>query len=364
MKKYNNHVFESVIINNDMEEIASKIMHLERLDNNSFLITGACGMLARYFVMFLIYLNEAYNYNIKIFCLVRNKSKAISMYKEFYNKEYFIIMEDDLLHPLSCNREINYVIHAASLASPQYYSTIPVDVMLPNSIGIYNLLEFIKEKHIKSMLFFSSCDIYGNLDSTNVTEDTPTSNLEIFDPRSTYSVSKIFGETLCKSYVNQYNIDVKIARIAHTYTPLVDIKNDSRVFSFFIKCISENKDIILYSDGKAKRPFCYITDAISAYITILLDGKLGEAYNVGNFQEYKSILEIAKIILSNSKNKKLNIKYVNRNSNDSYIAKKRENFINFSDQKLRDIGWGNFNLVKAEDGFSRVCKYVLNYKEY
>jgi|GEM_PF-4610561 len=58
MKKYNNHVFESVIINNDMEEIASKIMHLERLDNSSFLITGACGMLARYFVMFLIYLNE------------------------------------------------------------------------------------------------------------------------------------------------------------------------------------------------------------------------------------------------------------------------------------------------------------------
>ena len=61
--------------------------------------------------------------------------------------------------------------------------------------------------------------------------------------------------------------------------------DDGRVFADFVADIVAGRDIILTSDGSARRPFCYLSDATIAYFTVLLRGADGEAYNVGAEEE-------------------------------------------------------------------------------
>ena len=88
-----------------------------------------------------------------------------------------------------------------------------------------------------------------------------------------------------------------MARIGHTYGPTMDFKSDPRVFASFLKCAIESQDIVMQSNGKAKRPFCYLADAVFAYMLILLKGKEGEAYNVCNTEQFFSVKELADIVV-------------------------------------------------------------------
>ena len=105
----------------------------------------------------------------------------------------------------------------------------------------------------------------------------------------------IITKNMCFSFYKQFNLPIKIIRIGHTYGPGINL-NDGRVFSDFIKNILDNKDLVIKSDGEAKRAFCYITDAINAFFLVLFNGKSGEAYNMSNNDYFVSIKELAEIL--------------------------------------------------------------------
>ena len=83
-------------------------------------------------------------------------------------------------------------------------------------------------------------------------------------------------------------------RLSHTYGPGMEL-NDGRVFADFVANIVEGRDIVLKSDGSARRPFCYLADATVAYFRVLLLGGGGEAYNVGSGMQC-SVLELAETL--------------------------------------------------------------------
>ena len=112
------------------------ISNSEELFNSSIFVSGSYGMLASFFVFYLINLNEEYNANIKILCQGRSHEKMAARFGEYLNKEYFIEINDDICSELNISYDIDYIVHAASLASSQYYNTRPVDVLMPNSMGI------------------------------------------------------------------------------------------------------------------------------------------------------------------------------------------------------------------------------------
>lgn len=140
------------------------------------------------------------------------------------------MISNDLNKSIEIDVDIDYIIHAASLASPQYYSRCPVDVLLPNTIGTNNLLKLAVQKKTESFLLFSSVDVYGSIEKDGLFDENDLGTLNTPDIHNCYSESKRMAEMMRKAYQVQYDVPVKIARIAHTYAPTMDIENDPRVF--------------------------------------------------------------------------------------------------------------------------------------
>ena len=148
------------ILQKDMEDIFSRNNSWERLEKSTVLLTGAYGMLASYIVHFLLYVRTVKNINVKLIAVVRNKDKFVQRFGHAEGFDSIEIIQNDLSEPIEIEEDVDYIIHAASLASPQYYSVCPVDVLKPNTIGNYHLLELATTKKVKSYLLFSSCDVY------------------------------------------------------------------------------------------------------------------------------------------------------------------------------------------------------------
>ena len=342
---------DNKIINDDLKNISGNI-HWIKLKNKSIFITGAYGMLASYFVYELIYLNEIFNANITIITAVRNEEKLKNRFGEFVDKDYFEIYSKDINELIDYEENVDFIVHAASLASPQFYSTVPVDVLKPNSIGTYNLLEFAKEKQVKGFLFFSTGDVYGVVKNKKYLVESDCGLIDTLDIHSCYGESKRMGEVMCKAWNHQFNVPTRIVRIFHTYSPTMDVYNDPRVFASFTKDILNNNDIQMKSEGLAKRSFCYISDATVAFFKILLEGEDAEAYNVCNTNQFISILELAEIMVSIFPEKGLQVKKVKRDKNDSYLENKINNEIIPCNEKLKNLGWTP--KVTCKEGFKRV----------
>ena len=152
----------SQIIKEDIKEIASADISYEKFSGKTVLITGANGFLPSYFVRLFIYLNDnKLDEKVTILALVRNKEKALKKFSNFLQRKDLILVIQDVNKKINYEGDIDYIIHAASQASPKYYGIDPVGTILPNVIGTYNLLELAKTKSTKKFLYISSSEVYG-----------------------------------------------------------------------------------------------------------------------------------------------------------------------------------------------------------
>lgn len=351
---------QNKVIFYDMKEIASRNDYVW-LEGKNIFISGAYGMLASYIVYFFIYLNEnVLNNKIGIYAQGRNLSKMQKRFGIFCDKEYFYIIADDICCEINISNKMDYIIHAASLASPQYYATNPVDVINPNVLGTSNLLKMAKEHKTSGFLFFSSGEVYGKIeDLQHDCTEHDYGYLDIMNVRSCYAESKRLGETLCKSYFVQYGVPATVVRIAHTYGPTMDIYNDERVFSEFVKNIVNDENIVMKSDGLSERYFCYLTDAVDAFLRILKNGNRGEAYNMCNNTASISIRELAELLVELFREKNLKIIVENRAKSSNYMESPVVKHPALNTEKLEELGWSP--LISIQDGFRRtVNSFIKN----
>ena len=352
----------SSVVKEDMENIYRQNIDWGELGGKNILITGATGMLASYLTYFLIYLNEVKNADIKIYSLVRDSEKFRKVFGKYVNRKYFFLVEQDITERVILEDDIDFVIHAAGVANPRLYKTNPVEVAASNVVGTYNLLNWVKSQQMKRhrdirVLYFSSGDVYGKMPDGigDITENT-MGCMDPLDEHSCYGESKRMSETFCSAFCREYHIPVMIARIGHTYAPTMDIENDPRVFASFMKCVLDGKDINMFSDGSAQRPFCYIADAIVAYMLILLRGEPGEAYNVCNTKEFLSISELAQIMVSLRPELDLKAVRKERSQTDGYLAIKINDANKPVEKKLQKLGWQCQYDTKS--GFTQVLRYL------
>jgi UDP-glucuronate decarboxylase len=267
-------------------------------EGKTVLISGANGFLPAYMVETLLYLNETRHHTpTKVIGLVRNIDKAKARFAAYQNRSDLQFLVQDVCDPVKIDLPMDYIIHAASQASPKYYGIDPVGTLSANVLGTFNLLNLAKEKKVKGFLFFSSGEVYGQVPSS----DKPIGETDfgVLDPaavRSCYGESKRMGETMCVAWAHQFSIPTKMVRPVHTYGPGMSF-DDGRVFADFVANVVQNQNIVMKSDGRAIRAFCYLADATKAYFTVLLRGKIGEAYNVGNANAELSVLELAEMLV-------------------------------------------------------------------
>jgi nucleoside-diphosphate-sugar epimerase len=321
--------------------------------NSTILITGANGFLPAYLVYFFQYLNYTNpNYKIKVIGLVRNEQKAKICFENIDNN-FFKLHVQDVSLPISINDKVDFIIHAASQASPKYYGTDPVGTLNANVLGTINLLEFAKKNPIKSFLYFSSGEVYGQLSEDQIPiNENSYGYLDPTNVRSCYAESKRMGENICISYKHQYNIPAKIVRPFHTYGPGM-LLDDGRVFADFVSNIVKNQDIVLKSDGEASRAFCYLSDATEGFLRVMLNGENGEAYNIGNPYEQYKIIELAEIMINLYPNKKLKIIFENKTTTTKYL-KSPLTSSSPDIKKANSINWKPS--VSAIEGFKRTVE--------
>jgi UDP-glucuronate decarboxylase len=343
---------EHPIILDDLRKIVASNIGWEKLSGKTILITGANGFLAAYCAKALLLLNDEKRFQpIKIIALVRNKENAESRFIHLQNREDFKIIVQDVSEKLVIDGDIHFIIHAASQASPKYYAVDPVGTLAANSIGTFNLLTFAKEKNVEGFLYFSSGEVYGQVESKYIpTQENQYGYIDIADVRSCYSESKRMGEVMCVSFFKQYNLSTKIVRPFHTYGPGIDLK-DGRVYADFIANILSNENIILKSKGDAQRAFCYISDATIGFFTVLINGLAGEAYNIGNPAQEISIYELASKLVNLFPEKRLKVEAGKQNNNylQSNISRNSPSIY-----KANGLGWNPS--VSIEQGFYRTIK--------
>lgn len=297
------------IIQEDLEKIISyKAVDWKVFQGKTVLISGANGMLPSYMVETLLYLNTKYDYHIEVIALVRNKEKAQKCFSEHIKDEALKFLVQDVAEPIKYDGDIHFIIHAASQAAPSYYGVDPVGTFKANTLGTINMLDLAKEKCVEGFLFFSTGAVYGDVPGEKVLhQEDKQGEVNTLDIRNCYGESKRAGENACVCYHYQYGIPTKIVRIFHTFGPKVNL-NDGRVFSDFCKNILNNENIVLKSDGSAKRCFCYVADAIQAYFLVLLKGEPAKAYNVGGDEDHEiSILDLSELLVSLYPEKKLKV---------------------------------------------------------
>lgn len=346
---------DNPIIKEDMEDIYAREFGWQRLYQKTVLVTGAYGMLASYLVAFLMYLNRYKNMQIRVIAQGRNKQKAKETFGDFWTCKDFIFSDIELKCEIKLPFEVDYIIHAAGPSNPRMYSIEPVEVIEPNVIGTYHLLEFACKQKCEGFLFFSTGDIYGRVEKNNEIYEDTLGMLDPLNPHSCYSESKRLAETMCVSYWREHHIPTKIARIAHTYGPTMDLKHDPRVFADFMRAAIKGESIVLHSNGKAKRPFAYLADAVAAYMLLLLDGISGEAYNIANSNQFLSMKELAAII-SEIPHDKVEVKIKEREVADSYLNNDLNLDNKLLDSKLLSLGFEwHYDTM---NGFQRTYRYI------
>lgn len=325
------------IIKEDLENIYNSGIDWGVFKNSTILITGANGFLPAYLVEFFLFLNKSRpELNISVIGIARNEDKANARFKEYLMYTNFKLVIQDVCIQINISEKIDYIIHAASQASPKFYGIDPVGTLYPNVIGTINLLNFSKQKKIKSFLYFSSGEVYGKVESISINEND-YGYLNPIDIRSCYGESKRMGENICISYLHQYDINVKIVRPFHTYGPGMSLE-DGRVFADFVKCVINKKDIRLTSDGSALRAFCYLSDATIGFIKVLISGVPGEAYNIGNPKEEISIINLAYTLIDLYPEYKLRVIAESSKKNSGYIESKVQKILP-DIKKVQKIGW-------------------------
>ena len=173
----------------------------------------------------------------------------------------------------------------------------PVETIAANTIGTFKTLELAKEKNAEGYLFISSREIYGQPDEgQEFFYENTYGFVDQLNPRSCYSEGKKAAETMCVCFHEEYGLNTKIARLAHTYGPGMSIY-DGRVQADFLKNVYHNEDIVLKSEGTAVRTYTYIADAIAGMYRILLDSE-DIVYNIGNEAGKVSIRDLAEILVS------------------------------------------------------------------
>jgi len=343
------------IIKEDLKNIISSKLPWEKFRGKTVLVSGATGFLPAYMVQTLLYLNDTmYNGKdkIRVLALARNPEKVKKRFSEYLKRQDIYFLLQDVCEPIDVSEKVDIIIHAASQASPKYYGKDPVGTLLANVVGTKNLLELAVKSKAEKFLFFSSGEVYGEVSSEQI--PIKETNFGYFNPaevRSCYGESKRMGENMCVSWTHQFGINAVIVRPFHTYGPGMSL-DDGRVFADFVADIVNNRNIVLKSDGNAIRAFCYLSDAVIGFFTVLLKGEKANAYNVGNEKCEISIYELAKSLVGLYPEKRLIVKRSIQAQNGYIVSKVQRPVPDTT--KLRVLGWEP--VIDIEKGFRRTIE--------
>jgi len=244
--------------------------------------------------------------------------------------------------------EIDSVFHLGAINGTKFFYEIPEKVLDVNIKGMQNLLEFSRKRDIDNILFTSSSEVYGYPKIFPTPETEELSIPDVYNPRFSYSSSKIIGEVLCINFTQKYNLKHTIVRYHNIYGPNM---GHEHVMPQFIKKLIKNEEFSVEGDGTETRSFCFIDDAIDATLLVNSDDSFkNRIFNVGNDVE-TSISDLLEL-LSKISGKAIKPKFKPK---DHAGTKRRVPEIS----KARSLGYNP--KITLENGLRITCDWYSKY---
>jgi nucleoside-diphosphate-sugar epimerase len=346
------------IVHGDLDQIVKSNINWDRFKNKSVLISGGAGLLPSYLVQSLLHANRLHNLKLKVTCMSRSSESLHKRLGHCLSDPCFKAIIHDVTRPIPVEiMPSDFVIHAASQASPKFYAIDPVGTLLTNTVGTQHLLEYAVRSKAERFMFFSSGEVYGApLDSMEPITETSYGYLDPMNVRSCYAESKRIGETMSIAWAKQYGLDTVVVRPFHTYGPGMAL-DDGRVFADFVADVVAKRDIAVKGDGSEKRCFCYLADATAGFLSVLLNGINSEAYNVANPSCEISMKSLAKLISNLFPNRNIKIRFEDSGTKKNYIKSPIIKALP-SIEKIKKLGW--LPETSLEEGFTKTIKSFIS----
>lgn len=290
----------------------------------NILITGGAGFIGSHLVDRLVQMGK----NVTVF---DSMSKGMpENIKKLLEDKKIILIKGDLLKQYDLRRitgDFDYVFHMA--ANPDVKRDDPEVHFEENLHATFNMLEFMRKKDIKNILFFSSSVVYGDAKIIPTPEDYSP-----ILPISLYGASKIACENLISAYCYSYGFNATILRLANIIGPRSTL---SVVVDFVKKLKADPNKMEILGDGTQDKSFLYVDDLIEAIFTSLDAKERINIFNVGSEDKIK-IIDVAKIV---AKEMGLdNVLYQCTGGIDGGRGWRGDvKFMQLSIEKLKTIGW-------------------------
>ncbi|MDH5747899.1 MAG: NAD-dependent epimerase/dehydratase family protein [Rhodospirillales bacterium] len=280
------------VLPSDITEITERLgAAATAFSGKTVVLTGGRGFLGRYFMDIFARLNETVLADPCTLIVLDNLITAGKEGADIPEMPHVRFLQHNVSQPLELDEKVDFVIHAAGIASPFYYRAYPLQTLEVATIGTRNMLELAQRNQAR-FTFFSSSEIYGDPDQKHVpTPESYRGNVSCQGPRACYDESKRVGETLCYIFHENHGTATNTIRPFNVYGPGMQ-ETDYRVLPNFASHIKAGTALNVYGSGSQTRTFCYITDAMVGFLLVILRGVPGEAYNIGNPKPEISMLDL------------------------------------------------------------------------
>lgn len=303
------------IVFDDCKKSCVEIESFSVLDNQSILITGGTGFIGKWISEMISYINFTNNFNIKLYLLGRDIAKFKEEVPHLAEKSFINFIEQDIRYLHDLPSDVSYVIHAAGSPDNREHVSDPLKTIETFYKGTQSVLDAASRiQDLKKIVHLSSHQVYGKNETEQLMSENFFGPFEALNISNCYAESKRIAETLCSYYKNNLRLPIVILRPFAFIGPYQDLEKPWAINSFIRDAILGGPIRIL-GNGLTERSYLYASDMAYCILKSLIDGEIGEIYNLGSNIPI-SLNELAVKIQNHSASK---MEIISKSSKENYL---------------------------------------------